>query len=85
MTATARKSLIVGVALLLLVLVAARALQGRDDPYRAEFVHASGIKTGDEVRVAGIESGTVTGIELDKGHGDHRVQARQQRDAAQEF
>ncbi len=67
MTATARKSLIVGVALLLLVLVAARALQQRDDPYRAEFVHASGIKAGDEVRVAGIESGTVTGIELDKG------------------
>lgn len=67
MTATARKSLIVGVALVLLVLLAARALQQRDDPYRAEFVHASGIKVGDEVRVAGIESGNVTGIELDKG------------------
>ncbi len=67
MTATARKSFIVGIALLLLVLVTARALQGRDDPYRAEFVHASGIKTGDEVRVAGIESGKVTGVELDKG------------------
>ena len=66
MTATARKSFIVGIALLLLVLVTARALQGRDDPYRAEFVHVR-VKTGDEVRVAGIESGKVTGVELDKG------------------
>ncbi len=70
MTATTRKTLIVGVALLLLVLVAWRALKPTDASYQAEFTHASGIKTGDQVRVAGIESGSVTGITLD---GDKAV------------
>ncbi len=63
--ATTIKSLIISAALVLLALVAWRALQPADSPYRAEFTHASGIKSGDEVRVAGIESGTVTGIKLD--------------------
>ncbi|MDR7087788.1 phospholipid/cholesterol/gamma-HCH transport system substrate-binding protein [Aeromicrobium panaciterrae] len=67
MTATTRKTLIVGVALVLLVLLAWRALKPADASYRAEFVHASGIKTGDEVRVAGIESGKVSKITLDGG------------------
>lgn len=70
MTATTRKTLIVGVALVLLVLLAWRALKPADASYRAEFVHASGIKTGDEVRVAGIESGKVSKITLD---GDKAV------------
>lgn len=65
-----RKSIIVGIALVLLVLMAWRALRPTDSTYEAEFTHASGIKTGDEVRVAGIESGSVTGITLD---GDKAV------------
>lgn len=65
--ATTRKSIIVGIALVLLVLLAWRALKPADSTYQAEFTHASGIKTGDEVRVAGIESGSVTDITLAGG------------------
>lgn len=36
--------------------------------YHADFTDASGLKPGDEVRVAGVKVGKVTGVELD---GDH--------------
>jgi len=61
------KTIAIGVAVLLLAAMAWRVLKPGGTGYRAEFTHASGIKIGDEVRVAGIESGSVTGIELDHG------------------
>lgn len=60
------KSIAVGAVLLLLAVVAWRTFAPDGTGYRAEFTHASGIRVGDEVRVAGIESGSVTGISLDK-------------------
>lgn len=41
-----------------------RVTSGGGD-YRAELSHASGLKSGDDVRVAGIPVGKVTGIRLD--------------------
>lgn len=37
---------------------------GGGDEFRAEFTDASGLVSGEEVRVAGLKVGTVTGIEL---------------------
>jgi phospholipid/cholesterol/gamma-HCH transport system substrate-binding protein len=37
-----------------------------DTTYRAEFARADGAKSGNEVRIAGVKVGTVTGVELDK-------------------
>ncbi|RNL81106.1 MCE family protein [Nocardioides marmorisolisilvae] len=42
-------------------------LVGAGTEYRAEFTDASGLVSGEEVRVAGIKVGNVTGIKL--GHG----------------
>jgi len=41
-----------------------------DDRYEAEFAHTAGIRPGDEVRIAGIGVGQVTGTRLE---GDHVV------------
>ena len=35
--------------------------------YTADFANASGISTGDVVRVAGIDVGKVTGVQLERG------------------
>jgi phospholipid/cholesterol/gamma-HCH transport system substrate-binding protein len=54
-------------ALVLALLASAVGLQliPREHGHAALFSHASGIKPDDEVRVAGIPSGTVTDVELD--------------------
>ena len=63
---SAFKTTAVVAVLILLAIVAWRAFAPGGTGYQAEFTHASGIRVGDEVRVAGIESGSVTSIELDK-------------------
>lgn len=53
---------------LLLVLLAntmADELPGESREYRAEFADVSGLRRGDDVRVAGVQVGKVTGIEVD--------------------
>ncbi len=45
-------------------------LVGGGTTYRAEFTEAAGLKKGDEVRVAGVKVGEVTGVEL---AGDHAL------------
>lgn len=61
---------LLGFAVIAAMLVAAfRAdrlpLIGGGDTYYAEFAEAGGLRTGNEVRVAGVSVGKVTGIELD--------------------
>ncbi|MFD8642521.1 MCE family protein [Streptomyces zaomyceticus] len=58
--------------LLFLALVAALAfnverlpLVGDDTTYSADFSEAAGLDTGDEVRIAGVKVGKVTGVSLD--------------------
>jgi len=41
---------------------------GGGTTYTAEFTEAAGIKRGDEVRVAGVKVGEVTGVRLDRDH-----------------
>ncbi|MGW4704617.1 MCE family protein [Streptomyces sp. NPDC004285] len=60
------------VGLLLLALMAALAynverlpLVGGDTAYSADFTEAAGLDTGDEVRIAGVKVGKVTGVALD--------------------
>jgi phospholipid/cholesterol/gamma-HCH transport system substrate-binding protein len=60
----------ISIAVLLIVLVAAfRAgdlpLIGGGDTYHASFSEAGGIQPDDEVRIAGVRVGKVTGVELD--------------------
>lgn len=43
-------------------------LVGGGETYRAAFTDASGLVPGEEVRVAGIKVGTVTGLELEGTH-----------------
>lgn len=50
-----------------LVLLAAWKLLPGTRTFTADFANASGISEGDDVRVAGIEVGTVTGVTLDHG------------------
>ncbi|MCW2799416.1 MAG: hypothetical protein JWQ70_888 [Aeromicrobium sp.] len=64
------KRLIVGVAVVALVLLAFVRLWPDKPEYRAELIHASGLKTGDEVRVAGIAVGSVKSITLDGAKAD---------------
>ena len=55
---------------LAVVLVGARRLEaaaGRRTTYTADFANASGISAGDDVRVAGIDVGKVTGVRLERG------------------
>lgn len=51
---------------------------GGGTTYTADFSEAAGLKTGDEVRVAGVRSGSVKDIKLD---GDHVVVSFQVKDA----
>ncbi len=68
-----RNPVLVGaIGLLLLALVAAGAyhadalpLIGGGTTYRADFTEAAGLRTGNEVRVAGVKVGKVTGVALD--------------------
>ncbi len=57
--------------LALLLLAAFRAqdlpLIGGGDTYRATFTEAGGLKTGDEVRIAGVRVGEVRDVALDDG------------------
>ena len=59
-------------AILALVVAAMRAdslpLIGGGDTYYAAFSDSSGIKPNDEVRIAGVRVGKVTGVGLDHGH-----------------
>lgn len=62
---------LIGMMSIAVVLVAAINFQrlplvGAGDTYQAEFSDAAGLVAGEEVRIAGIKVGTVTGIEL--GH-----------------
>ncbi|MFF2555976.1 MlaD family protein [Nocardia sp. NPDC058058] len=53
------------IVLLLAVITAiVRPVSGETDSYRAEFTDVSGLKTGDDVRMFGVQVGKVTGIEL---------------------
>lgn len=57
------------VSILLLILVAFKAdslpFIGGGDTYYASFSDSSGLKANDEVRIAGVRVGKVTGVELD--------------------
>lgn len=58
---------------LLLVLLAntlADPLAGESREYHAEFADVSGLRTGDDVRVAGVQVGKVTSIEVNGERGD---------------
>ena len=54
-------------ALLLLLLANTMAdrVDGETREYHAEFADVSGLRTGDDVRVAGVQVGKITGIEVD--------------------
>ena len=63
----------ISVATILLMLVAAFRAQdlpliGGGDTYTAAFSEAGGLKVNDEVRIAGVRVGKVSGIELDDDH-----------------
>jgi phospholipid/cholesterol/gamma-HCH transport system substrate-binding protein len=61
-------SLVVLAALVVIALKAGSLpLIGAGDTYYARFTDSSGIKKNDEVRIAGVRVGKVTGIELDHG------------------
>lgn len=67
-----RRIAVIGLAAMTLMFLLAVNFQrlplvGGGAEYRAEFTDAAGLVAGEEVRVAGIKVGTVTGIEL--GHG----------------
>ncbi|MFC9897970.1 MCE family protein [Nocardia sp. NPDC127579] len=60
-------------ALLLLVVNAiTRPVDGETTTYTAEFTDASGLKTGDDVRMFGVGVGKVTGIALRGAHASVR-------------
>lgn len=60
-----RLALVAGALAVALVLAFIVVRSWGGTSYTAEFTHASGLKKGDEVRVAGIPTGRVTSIELD--------------------
>jgi phospholipid/cholesterol/gamma-HCH transport system substrate-binding protein len=61
---------LVAIALLLWAAFNAQNLPliGSGTTYTAAFAEAAGLRTGDEVRIAGVKVGTVTGLDL---QGDH--------------
>lgn len=65
------------VTILAIVLLAfnANALPfiGGGDTYHADFKDAAGLKTGDDVRIAGVKVGKVTSLSLDQEHAWVRV------------
>ena len=60
------------IVLFALILIAFKAeslpLIGGGDTYYAAFTDSSGIKPNDEVRIAGVRVGKVTGVDLEGGH-----------------
>ncbi len=56
----------IAVAVVLIALAVWKLLPGTTT-YTADFANASGISTGDDVRVAGINVGEVTGVRLERG------------------
>lgn len=52
-------------AVLIAAMVGFGSLGLFDNRYQAEFVNTGGVRTGDEVRVAGIPVGQITDVELD--------------------
>ncbi|WP_084654311.1 MCE family protein [Nocardia altamirensis] len=63
-----RLSLFAVVTMLLLVVIAqaiTRPIDGDTDRFHARFTDVSGLKTGDGVRMFGVQVGKVTGIDLD--------------------
>lgn len=53
--------------LLLLANTMADRVDGETHEYHAEFADVSGLRTGDDVRVAGVQVGKITSIEVDQG------------------
>ena len=66
--------------LIALLIVAFKAgdlpLIGGGDTYHASFSEASGLKPNDEVRIAGVRVGKVTGVDLDGDKVDVDLQGR---------
>lgn len=60
--------LVIAVALLAAVLVPKVAFTANTDEYTANVANASGLRTGDQVYVAGVPSGRVTDMRLAKDH-----------------
>jgi phospholipid/cholesterol/gamma-HCH transport system substrate-binding protein len=56
----------IGLAVVLVALAVWKLLPGTTT-YTADFANASGISKGDDVRVAGIDVGKVTGVQLHRG------------------
>ncbi|KRA38875.1 MULTISPECIES: MCE family protein [unclassified Nocardioides] len=54
------------ILLLLLANTMADEVDGDVREYTAEFANVSGLRSGDDVRVAGVQVGKITGIEVDK-------------------
>ncbi|HWV26956.1 MAG TPA: MlaD family protein [Aeromicrobium sp.] len=61
------KTVVVGAVTIVLIALLWRTFAPGGTGYAAEFTHASGVRVGDEVRIAGIESGKVTDISLKQG------------------
>lgn len=61
--------MVVGLVLVGLVAIAVRTVGG-DPTYHARLRHAAGIEAGDDVRVAGLKVGKVTGVEADRDQVD---------------
>ncbi|AYF74831.1 MCE family protein [Nocardia yunnanensis] len=55
---------VMGVLLAVVITAITRPVNGRTDGYSADFSDASGLKSGDDVRMYGVQVGKVTGIEL---------------------
>ena len=65
----------ISIAVLIALMIAAfkagdLPLIGGGDTYKASFSEASGIKTNDEVRIAGVRVGKVTAVDLKGDHVD---------------
>ena len=65
----------ISIAVLFVLMIAAfkagdLPLIGGGDTYKASFSEASGIKTNDEVRIAGVRVGKVTAVDLKGDHVD---------------
>jgi phospholipid/cholesterol/gamma-HCH transport system substrate-binding protein len=64
--------LVIAVALVLAFNVSSLPLIGGGERYRAAFTEAGGLGQGDDVRIAGVKVGKVTGVDLeDSGGGMH--------------
>ncbi|MFE3189787.1 MlaD family protein [Nocardia sp. NPDC059240] len=55
---------VMGVLLAVVITAITRPVGGRTDGYSAAFTDASGLKSGDDVRMYGVQVGKVTGIDL---------------------